>query len=65
MIELTGNNVVLVVIVAVIALAALVVAGILVREVLAASEAMATDFAALVETGDGLDRVKPFSARER
>ena len=38
MIELTGNNVVLVVIVAVIALAALVVAGILVREVLAASE---------------------------
>jgi hypothetical protein len=35
------------------------------REVLAASEAMATDFAALVETGDGLDRVKPFSARER
>jgi len=38
MIELTGNNVVLVAIVAVIALAALVVAGILVREVLAASE---------------------------
>ena len=38
MIELTGNNVVLVLIVAVIALAALVVAGILVREVLAASE---------------------------
>ena len=38
MIELTGNNVVLVVIVAVIALAALAVAGVLVREVLAASE---------------------------
>ena len=38
MIELTGNNVVLVGIVAVIALAALVVAGVLVREVLAASE---------------------------
>ena len=38
MIELTGNNVVLVGIVAVIGLAALVVAGILVREVLAASE---------------------------
>ncbi|MGA1145541.1 MAG: sodium-translocating pyrophosphatase [Candidatus Nanopelagicales bacterium] len=38
MIELTGNNVVLVVIVGVIALAALVVGGILVREVLAASE---------------------------
>jgi len=38
MIELTGNNVVLVAIVAVIGLAALVVAGILVREVLAASE---------------------------
>ena len=41
MIELTGNNVVLVVIVAVIALAALVVAAILVREVLAASEGTA------------------------
>ena len=38
MIELTGNNVVLVGIVAVIGLAALVVAGILVRGVLAASE---------------------------
>ncbi len=38
MIELTGNNVVLVAIVAVIGLAALVVAGILVREVLSASE---------------------------
>ena len=38
MIELTGNNVVLVGVVAVIGLAALVVAGILVREVLAASE---------------------------
>ena len=38
MIELTGNNVVLVGIVAVIGLAALVVAGILVREVLAADE---------------------------
>ncbi|MDA2987542.1 MAG: sodium-translocating pyrophosphatase [Actinomycetota bacterium] len=38
MIELTGNNVVLVVIVGVIALAALVVGGILVREVLSASE---------------------------
>ncbi len=38
MIELTGNSVVLVGIVAVIGLAALVVAGILVREVLAASE---------------------------
>jgi K(+)-stimulated pyrophosphate-energized sodium pump len=38
MIELTGNNVVLVLIVGVIALAALVVGGILVREVLAASE---------------------------
>ena len=38
MIELTGNNVVLVGIVAVIALAALVVAGVLVREVLSASE---------------------------
>jgi len=38
MIELSGNNVVLVVIVAVIALAALIVAGILVREVLAANE---------------------------
>jgi K(+)-stimulated pyrophosphate-energized sodium pump len=41
MIELTGNNVVLVVIVGVIALAALVVGGILVREVLAASEGTA------------------------
>jgi len=41
MIELTGNNVVLVVIVAVIALAALGVAAILVREVLAASEGTA------------------------
>lgn len=38
MIELTGNNVVLVGVVAVIGLAALVVAGILVREVLAAGE---------------------------
>lgn len=38
MIELTGNNVVLVGVVAVIGLAALVVAGVLVREVLAASE---------------------------
>jgi K(+)-stimulated pyrophosphate-energized sodium pump len=38
MIELTGNNVVLVVIVGVIALAALVVGGILAREVLAAGE---------------------------
>jgi K(+)-stimulated pyrophosphate-energized sodium pump len=38
MIELTGNNVVLVAIVAVIGLAALAVAGILVREVLSASE---------------------------
>jgi K(+)-stimulated pyrophosphate-energized sodium pump len=38
MIELTGNNVVLVVIVGAIALAALVVGGILVREVLSASE---------------------------
>ena len=53
MIELTGNNVVLVVIVAVIALAALVVAGILVREVLAASEGTTRmkEIAAAVQEG--------------
>ena len=53
MIELTGNNVVLVVIVAVIALAALAVAGILVREVLAASEGTARmkEIAAAVQEG--------------
>ena len=53
MIELTGNNVVLVGIVAVIALAALVVAGVLVREVLAASEGTARmkEIAAAVQEG--------------
>ena len=53
MIELTGNNVVLVVIVAVIALAALVVAGILAREVLAASEGTTRmkEIAAAVQEG--------------
>ena len=53
MIELTGNNVVLVVIVGAIALAALVVGGILVREVLAASEGTAKmkEIAAAVQEG--------------
>lgn len=53
MIELTGNSVVLVVIVAAIALGALVVAGILMREVLAAGEGTAKmkEIAAAVQEG--------------
>jgi K(+)-stimulated pyrophosphate-energized sodium pump len=53
MIELTGNSVVLVVIVAIIALAALVVAGVLVREVLSAGEGTAKmqEIAAAVQEG--------------